>query len=88
VTALADTVPDVLILDSQGVAEQGSEAFLRELRAQPHLATLPIILCTGALAYAETMAPVLAALHVAVLIKPFDIDQLLAAVDVPPAVGA
>ena len=49
------------------------------------MAPVPIILCTGAVRVVEAMSAALAAMRVAVVLKPFDIDDLLAAVLAPPA---
>jgi DNA-binding response OmpR family regulator len=80
VTEIAQLSPDVVIVDSQGVADDCPEQLLRRMRAHADLACIPIVLCTGAIYDADALADELAELHVKLLPKPFDIDQLLAMV--------
>ncbi len=55
-------------------------ALLDQLAANPATAALPVVLCSGAARELEQAADRLAHPHLAVVLKPFDIDELLAVV--------
>jgi CheY-like chemotaxis protein len=78
--ALADGPPDLVIGD---VRLPGAPAFalLDALRADPTTASIPVVVCSGAVQEIERAGARLARERVAVLLKPFDIDALLAVVD-------
>ncbi len=73
--------PDVIMQDLHfaGVQEMGGQ-LLTAARFDPELAHIPIILCTAATREVqdEVMAEQLRRLRVRVVLKPFDIDELLA----------
>lgn len=73
--------PDVIMQDLRfaGVQETGGR-FLTAARRDPELAHIPIILCTAATREVqdEVMAEHLRRLRVRVVLKPFDIHELLA----------
>ena len=73
--------PDMIMQDLRfaGVRETGGQ-FLTAARLDPELAHIPIILCTAATREVqdEVMAEQLRRLRVRVVLKPFDIDELLA----------
>lgn len=54
---------------------------IRHLRGDPQTTTLPILLCTGAVHRVRPRLAQLDRLGVVVVFKPFDIDDLLAALD-------
>lgn len=76
---LHDARPDLVVCD---VRMPGAAPFaaLDRLAASPSTATLPVIVCTGAVAEITEAAHRLSARHIQVLIKPFDIDELIACV--------
>lgn len=76
-SALAAEPPDLLILEARlpGVP---AFALLDRLEANQATATLPVIVCSAALRTLEAARERLARPDRAVLLKPFDIDQLLA----------
>ena len=65
--------PDLILLDYWITGG----AFLERLKADPATATVPILVLTGARREVDEQAARLAALDVAVLHKPFDIEALL-----------
>jgi CheY-like chemotaxis protein len=68
---------DALVVDLQATSEDDfGLRIIEELRSDPELGKLPIILCSGA---AESIHPLrdrLAALNVPILLKPFPIEVL------------
>jgi CheY-like chemotaxis protein len=75
--------PDMIVSDLLFPGVQNAvEPFWRAARHDVVLASLPIILCTAAsrIVQGEVMAQQLRALRVHVVLKPFDIDGLLALV--------
>jgi DNA-binding response OmpR family regulator len=92
VEALVAYGPDLIVLDLLFGHEALGWAILAGVRAQPSLATTPIILCTAAPEAVAGHAEVLRARQTWVLTKPFDLavlNQLLQAVlaqhDTPPS---
>jgi CheY-like chemotaxis protein len=73
--------PDMIMQDLHfaGVPEASGQ-FFTAARLDPALAHIPIILCTAATRTVQdvVMAEQLRQLHVRVVLKPFDIDELLA----------
>ncbi len=75
------TGPDLVILDH--MLEDGAGSgweLLRELRRDPGLSNLPVVVCTGAIQRVRENSDELDRLGAQVVLKPFDIEQLLAAV--------
>ena len=69
--------PDVLVLDYLFAGQPHGGQLIRTLQARPATATLPILVCTGAL---RTVQAELAHFHhmgIGLLRKPFDLDALL-----------
>lgn len=86
--AIRRTGPDLVILDH--MLEDGAGSgweLLREIRRDPELAGLPVVVCTGAVQRVRAQGDELRRLGAQVVLKPFDIDQLLGAIHVfwPPA---
>lgn len=72
--------PAVVILDHFRGAESPGLRFLRQLRSDPATRALPVLLCTAALAEVRQWERELAALCVAVIPRPFALDELIGAV--------
>lgn len=93
VARIKEIAPDVIVQDLlfAGVQEAGWE-FLTLVRLEPELARIPLILCTAAIQVIKDpeMAQRLADQHVIVVLKPFNIEELLAVVArvlQPPCAG-
>ena len=76
--------PDLVILDHMLEEGEGSGwQLVQQLRGDPETADLPIVVCTGAVHRVRQNEGLLADLGIGVVFKPFDIDNLLAAVNRP-----
>lgn len=69
--------PDLLVMDYVPPKES---ALLQDAATDPRTRQIPILLCSGAIREVEAIMPELHALGVTVIFKPFDIDNLIAAV--------
>jgi CheY-like chemotaxis protein len=76
-TQVIALVPDCIILDYMWADEDGGWSFLQMLRMEPKTANIPIILCTGAVREVQELEGQLKEMKVQVVLKPFDIDELL-----------
>lgn len=74
---VADLGPDLLLLDLGPDVRGHRLALLRALRDDPATAHLPILLVTGAVRQVEERAAQLAALGAGVVLKPFELEDLL-----------
>ncbi len=72
--------PDLITLDYMWSSADDDWSFLQLLRLDRRTAHVPIILCTGAVREVEALGPHLQSMGVAVVFKPFDIDQMIQAV--------
>ena len=81
---LKEIAPDLIVQDLlfTGMQETGWE-FLTMVRLDPDLARIPLILCTAAIDVVrdQEMAQRLADQNVTVVLKPFNIDELLDVVE-------
>jgi CheY-like chemotaxis protein len=69
--------PDALVVDLQLAGErQDGLRIIEEVRGDPELAALPIVLCTGAAAEVGPLTSRLRELGVPVVLKPFKADHL------------
>ncbi|MDP9364121.1 MAG: response regulator [Chloroflexota bacterium] len=82
--------PDLVLLNHRLRTEETGWDAARRLRAEPATAPIPLLLLTAAVADLRPLAPELAARGIGLLLKPFDLDELLAAVAraAAPAAGA
>jgi CheY-like chemotaxis protein len=69
--------PRLLLLDAHLGGQASGDTVLEALRADPSLATLPVILCTADAYLVSQHAERLRRLGCHVLAKPFDVDDLL-----------
>ena len=76
---LAAGQPDLVLCDVR-LPDAPPFALLDRLLGDPTTARQPVIICSGAVRELEQAAARLAHPHVAILLKPFDIDELLATV--------
>ncbi len=75
---LAD--PNLIILDHLHKGIDGSQDILAQLKESVDLSDVPVIICTGLSHAGAALREQLKPLNVELLIKPFDIDELLATV--------
>ncbi len=71
--------PDLLILDVRLPDMNGFEV-LNLLRLDPETQHIPVLLCTAAVRDVQAQEPLLQERGIPVLLKPFDLEDLLAAV--------
>ena len=72
--------PDLIVLDYMWASEDASWSLLQMLRMEPATTAIPIIVCTGAVREVEALADHLLAMGVTVILKPFNIDHLVDAI--------
>lgn len=72
--------PDAIILDFIVLDEQRGWQFLQALRMNRGTRDIPVIVCTAAAGLVQELLQHLNAMSVWILLKPFDLDHLLAAV--------
>ena len=72
--------PDLIILDYLIGAEQNGWQTLQKLKMTRETAKIPILVCTAALRQVQEIEGWLTAKGIAIVPKPFDIDDLLVAV--------
>ena len=84
--------PDLVVLDHRLKAAESGWDVARRLEADPVTAPIPILLLTAAVVEAQHLTEELAARGIGLVLKPFDLDDLLPAVSralptppVPPA---
>lgn len=87
-TKIAALAPDLIILDYMWATDDSGWSLLQILRMDPGFAKIPIVLCTGAVREVRELAGRLEEMRVRVVLKPFDIDELLVAVADGLAPGA
>ena len=76
------TKPDLIILDLLIGGEETGWQMLQKLRMKRSTARIPVIVCTAAARSVQEMEGYLKSKNVGLVLKPFDIDELLAAVKV------
>ena len=70
--------PDLILLDHRlGGGEDGWQVVLR-LERDPETDAIPVVICTAAIHEAEQLGGELQARGIGVVLKPFDLDDLLA----------
>jgi len=69
--------PDLIILDLLIGSEDFGWQFLQKLHLDPETATLPVVICTAAVSTVRDLEGHLHEKGVGVVLKPFDIDDLL-----------
>ncbi|HEX2911549.1 MAG TPA: response regulator [Chloroflexia bacterium] len=73
--------PDLIISDHPPTAEKQAWQFLQKMKMSSDLANIPLILCTTSVKTAMEMEGHLASKGVLIVPKPFEIDELLEAVN-------
>jgi two-component system phosphate regulon response regulator PhoB len=77
VAAVAADPPDLLLLDGRGLPGDSGWAFLERLKADPRTAPIPVVILTGEGWATEGHAARLAALDTVLVLKPFDLAELV-----------
>jgi DNA-binding response OmpR family regulator len=77
---VARTNPDAIVLELLVAGADSGSSLLRELHADHETSQVPVVICTGAPKLLE-QEPDVGALASAVVIKPFDLDELLGAIE-------
>ncbi len=77
---LGDVKPDVIILDWLFGREDLGMQLLQRLKLRPSTATIPVIVCTAAVRHIQEIESYLQTKEVAVIFKPFTVEELLAAI--------
>ncbi len=77
---VAQLRPEAVVLDLRLPSGRDGADLLAEMRATPGARLIPVVVCTGDGLRAEADAARFAALGAAVVIKPFDLDDLVGAV--------
>jgi DNA-binding response OmpR family regulator len=80
--------PDLVILDFLVGGEAQGWQLLQKLRMTRETEELPVIVCTAAIQLARELEGHLKAKKVGLVLKPFDIDDLVSAVNVAMKPGA
>jgi DNA-binding response OmpR family regulator len=75
-----ELAPDVMVLDIMFEGASKGWPFITMARVDRELCLIPIVLCTAAVKTVQAMLERLAAQRVRVVYKPFDLDELLAAI--------
>ena len=73
--------PDLIILDMIIGREDLGWQLTQLLKMSPQTNRIPLILCTGAVKQVEELATHLNTMAIGIVIKPFEIDGLLAVID-------
>lgn len=76
-----DAEPDMVILDFMFDREARGWQLLQKLRMNKETADMPVIVCTAAIDLVKELEGHLTAKNVGVLIKPFDINELIQCVN-------
>lgn len=71
--------PDVIVLDFVILGEQLGWQFLQLIKMQPKTARVPVVVCTAAVDLVRELGAHLSKMRVEVVLKPFEIDDLYAA---------
>lgn len=73
--------PDLIILDFKMGERESGWTFLQKLKLHRPTKDIPLFLCTAALSDVREQEPILTQKGIPVVYKPFDVDELLAAVE-------
>lgn len=81
VARVEEIAPDLVILDFMMDGEAQGWQLLQKLRMARSTMDLPIIVCTGAIRLAQDFQGQLTAKNIGLVLKPFDIDDLISEVN-------
>lgn len=74
--------PDLIILDFMIGGEDYGWQLLQKMKMNRATASIPVIVCTAAISLVRDLEGHLKEKHVGLVVKPFDIDDLLREIDV------
>jgi DNA-binding response OmpR family regulator len=77
VAMIAQVAPDLIVLDGLRPGGSSGWSILRTLKLAAETDTIPVVLCTAAAHEVQGYADDLVAMAVPVVLKPFNIDELL-----------
>jgi CheY-like chemotaxis protein len=77
---IAESQPDLVIVDFLWVNDTDGWRLMQLMKLNPRTTKIPVILCTAGVTEVEALAPQLGRMHIEVVIKPFDLDDLLNAI--------
>jgi CheY-like chemotaxis protein len=80
VSKVVDLAPDLIVIDYMWASSGNEWTFLNLLTMDPRTSAIPIVVCTAAIRHVEEMRGHLERIGVRVVHKPFNIDDLLAAI--------
>ncbi len=69
--------PDQIVLDYMWASDAAGWSPLQMLKMEPRTRKIPVMLCTGAVREIDALRPHLEEMGVRVVIKPFEIAELL-----------
>lgn len=75
--AVEEMAPDLIILDYMWDYEDSGWAFLQMVKMNPTTQKIPTVLCTGAVNRVEELSAHLERMNIRVVIKPFNLEDLL-----------
>jgi CheY-like chemotaxis protein len=78
--AIQALAPDLIVLDYMWDDEDSGWSFLQLLKMHPATQAIPVIVCTGAVDRVEALKPHLDRMGVRVVLKPFNLEDLLDAI--------
>ncbi len=80
-TKVKTLAPDVIVLDVMFEGNDKGWQFLTLSRLDPEVSVIPLLLCTAAVQTVKAMQEHLASVNVSEVLKPFDINHLLCAIN-------
>lgn len=75
--AICTLKPDLIVLDYMWEHEDSGWSLLQMLKMSPNTQVIPVLLCTGAVRRVQELQGHLLDMDVAVVLKPFNIEDLL-----------
>lgn len=73
--------PDLVVLDFMIGGEEHGWQLLQKMKMDRRTAEIPIVVCTAALSLARELEGHLRSKRVGLILKPFDIDELISEID-------
>lgn len=77
VRQIAEVRPDLVVLDLMIGGESQGWQLLQKMKMSRETADIPVVVCTAAVSLARDLEGHLRSKHVGLVLKPFDIDELV-----------